>query len=604
MKKEKYEQFCKKQKMVRISWNGEEFPNEYIYKKGQREWLMQDAVDPSKAVDIWCDQFENVKKNTVFVIFGAGYSGYIIEISNRYPDNIIIVFEPCTENVLRLIDDDILEKISNTDKLVLIAGEARFYNLEYMLYMVLRYENLPYAKYASMPNYRKIWEEEYEQFYSICKYVNEKMIMDRNTAIFNEETMGKNYLYHIKRVIAESDLYLLCKSFKNSNAINYPSVLVAAGPSLDKNVSILKAYKNKAFIICVDAALNTLYRHQIVPDMVVSVDSRIGELKAFNDDLYQELPITTVMTSSYKVYMNHKGRLFYEWEADEYTKQLFHLRDEQAIYLESGGSVANNAFSLLRKLGFQTIILIGQDLAYPDGKLHAKDAFENEGEARQEDEKYFFVEDIYGGQVLTEPNMNMYREWFEKRIENYSDLCVIDATEGGALIHGTQIMSLKKALDKYCPKDKFDFAELIQNVEYLDDTLKKEQLEEQLRLSRTNIVDIQKKLHEARHLYEKLDKINRKGKYTSNEFKKCVADIKKFTNYMNKEKDIQLFFRFVQKASYEMRETIERDEQDTYHEFKKIASSGMKMVDAYIEAGDKLEAAWKFVDSIEENNKN
>ena len=100
-------------------------------------------------------------------------------------------------------------------------------------------------------------------------------------------------------------------------------------------------------------------------------------------------------------------------------------------------------------------------------------------------------------------------------------------------------------------------------------------------------------------MYEKLDELNRRKKYTSKEFKKCLADIKQFTCYMEEEKEISLFFRFVQEASFEMRETIEQDEQDLYHEFRKIASNGMKMVDAYIEAGNKLQNAWEFVDNLE-----
>ena len=492
MKKEKYEEFCNVQSMVQIEWNGEEFSTEYAYKTKQHTWLLQDGIDNVRAVDVWCEQFDDIKQNTVFVIFGAGNSDYLVKLCNKYPDHIIVVFEPCDENVLRLIDADILKRISNPEYLVLIAGTNRFRNLEYMLYTTLRYENLPSAKYASLPNYKKIWEQEYEQFYSICKYVNEKMLMDRNTNIMLEESMGKNYLYHIKRAIGESDISALCSQFLSSDAGNYPAVLVAAGPSLDKNVLQLKEYQNRMFIVCVDAALNTLYKHHIVPDIVVSVDPRIEEIKALKDEEFRKLPVVTVMTSSYKVFLKHEGRLFYEWDDDAFTKDLLQLQDSQMTYLESGGSVANNAFSLLRKLGFRTIVLIGQDLAYPNGKFHAADAFENEGELKSDDDKYFYVEDIYGGQVLTEPNMDMYRKWYEKRIENYKEIRVIDATEGGALIRGTEVIPLDKTLEECCPKEEFDFKQLVQAVPYLENDVNREQLEKQLLASKEKIAVIQK----------------------------------------------------------------------------------------------------------------
>ena len=41
-----------------------------------------------------------------------------------------------------------------------------------------------------------------------------------------------------------------------------------------------------------------------------------------------------------------------------------------------------------------------------------------------------------------------YLEWFEEQIKTYEDtIKVIDATEGGALIHGSEVLTLKEALD-------------------------------------------------------------------------------------------------------------------------------------------------------------
>lgn len=42
------------------------------------------------------------------------------------------------------------------------------------------------------------------------------------------------------------------------------------------------------------------------------------------------------------------------------------------------------------------------------------------------------MEDIYGGKIYTENNMNAYRKWFEGTISRYTDIEFIDATEGGA----------------------------------------------------------------------------------------------------------------------------------------------------------------------------
>ena len=63
---------------------------------------------------------------------------------------------------------------------------------------------------------------------------------------------------------------------------------------------------------------------------------------------------------------------------------------------------------------------------------------------------YIEVESIDGGKVKTIYNLKMYLEWFEDQIQKYPNINVIDATEGGALIHGSKVMPLQQAIQKEC----------------------------------------------------------------------------------------------------------------------------------------------------------
>ncbi|MHC4093831.1 MAG: hypothetical protein ACYSVY_26760, partial [Planctomycetota bacterium] len=72
------------------------------------------------------------------------------------------------------------------------------------------------------------------------------------------------------------------------------------------------------------------------------------------------------------------------------------------------------------------------------------------------------IEDIEGKTIYTDELLFTYLEQFEKDIAACSAR-VIDATEGGAWIRGTEVMSLHEALERHCrgdiPAERFEYLE-------------------------------------------------------------------------------------------------------------------------------------------------
>jgi hypothetical protein len=64
------------------------------------------------------------------------------------------------------------------------------------------------------------------------------------------------------------------------------------------------------------------------------------------------------------------------------------------------------------------------------------------------------VEGIDGQPVPTSASFLSFLTWFENTIQaKGDDVTVIDATEGGAKIHGAHIMTFREAIDLYCQED-------------------------------------------------------------------------------------------------------------------------------------------------------
>ena len=108
---------------------------------------------------------------------------------------------------------------------------------------------------------------------------------------------------------------------------------------------------------------------------------------------------------------------FYSGEMDYMSRIYLEYGKEMAAPLETGGSVANNAFSFLQYIGFKRIVLVGQDLAYTGNKAHTSSAYRegnNKVTVGKRNQKY--VDAVGGGKVLTTEVMYAYNVWFENQI--------------------------------------------------------------------------------------------------------------------------------------------------------------------------------------------
>ena len=124
--------------------------------------------------------------------------------------------------------------------------------------------------------------------------------------------------------------------------------------------------------------------------------------------------------------------------------------------------MATMATEVARIVGCKTIILIGQDLAYMGELTHAGRE-KPMGEERNCETKW--IDGIYEEKVRSRWDWIYFLHWFEKFIQDNPDVTLVDATEGGALIHGSKIMTLQEANDMYC-SEYFSFEEFLNKLPY------------------------------------------------------------------------------------------------------------------------------------------
>ncbi|MCV3440828.1 DUF115 domain-containing protein, partial [Campylobacter lari] len=331
------------------------------------------------------------------------------------------------------------------------------------------------------------------KIYSLNSYYNqykihmeelEKKLNEKIMYIFNAQ--GSNRIttlsQDLKFSIKNTPKMLTKVSFKDfinqRKGKNKTAIIVASGPSLIKQLPLLKESVNKATIICVDGSYPILVKYNIKPDIVISLDS--SELNSkFFDNNHEEFDknITFIVTASTHsdtikyLEKNHRNYLLVLRPSSKFTHKML-INDFGTL---GGLNVAYMGYELAVKLEHKNIILIGQDLAFDEkGNSHPMDFLygENFDNNIPSLEKRITTT-AYGGkgEVITHQGWKYYIQSYELYIKETAKKSIItyNATEGGARIEGTIEKSFKQVCDELLKEDKIIFP-------FLNSLPKKEQI--------------------------------------------------------------------------------------------------------------------------------
>ncbi len=151
------------------------------------------------------------------------------------------------------------------------------------------------------------------------------------------------------------------------------AIVVSAGPSLNKQLPLLRTYQEKAVIFCADGALNILLKENIKPDYILNLDFEDLPCKFFRNLEGCEnsvfLLAATTHPSVVELLKNQNKTLVI---SDISYYKYYRLEDFG--YIDTGTHVSHFSYTMALALGFKNIIMIGQDLAFDKGgNSHTKE---------------------------------------------------------------------------------------------------------------------------------------------------------------------------------------------------------------------------------------
>jgi hypothetical protein len=368
----------------------------------------------------------------------------------------LVVVEPNIEMLyIALNFIDVSEEILSNRLIIKTDKDIFFANI----IKIIELANIrPYAKIYDLHIHSEYYTRNYRQS---IQTVNEQFIKTYKHIVIGHGNDANDSLIGIEQHIA--NMLEMFKSYKTKNMFKKKNsevaVIVSTGPSLTKQLPLLKEYADYMTIISVDASLPILQKHGIVPDFVTSIERVIESASFFDNVEDKTLKDTYFVVSSladpYTVHKLRNQKLMLSMRPLSYML-YYNLHDFG--YLGSGMSAANLAYQLAAHMSYKDIVLIGQDLAYNEqGISHAEGHKYIKNEEHHKDTDTYV--EAYGGEGVVKTSIiwNMFKNFFENDIYEAKECCgmtTYNSTEGGARIINSIEKPFKDVLEKLIDKEK------------------------------------------------------------------------------------------------------------------------------------------------------
>ncbi len=399
-------------------------------------------------------KIQNIKNNLGIIMLG--------DLKANIPKDLLKIYN-------NMVSELSLDLISNKEKNIngiesfFFLGTLPFFHIKTIIEDLEK--NFPYLENIL------IYEENLEFIYLFLSIVNLKKLKDKNINVFistsldeikknlvfllfTSSTSGYMKSYESPNILAlESEIKNLYEKLKVTlpythaiSRVNFlknniklpnsryllkieekitkknkdtPVFIIGSGPSLDKNINILKNLEKKALIFSLTTATRTLIKHGILPDFVTISDSQENMTRFLKDIPFNFLSKIYIL-SSISVDTNFvklfKENLVFLYEP---FKEILNINSKIKENFQLGFTVLNPTFEFIAKAGFKNIYLLGVDLGTKEeGKIHSKEYSESDKDILHL--LNIEAEGNFGGKVLTKKDFYLSKLLLEEQIELFN----------------------------------------------------------------------------------------------------------------------------------------------------------------------------------------
>lgn len=368
------------------------------------------------------------------IIYGYGL-GYIVKelVNKRQFNEPILIIDP-------LIEQGFITLNNKKENVHYISGEK----LEAVRQEIALFAGMTNKMFFYVsPNYKKIFLKEIHQMAQLVNDAQQKELINISTTNYFAMDWQINYAMNLEKISNDLSLNSLFKQY------TCPVVIASSGPSLNKQLPLLKKYRDFIILICAGSTINSLLNAGIKPDYVVSIDGGINNFKHFKNLNLFDMELIYSPLLHYQVRENFSANcyVFIPYVRPSLKEILNNKVHKDFPVLIGGGSVAHYALSVAKIITSGPICMIGQDLAYTNNQTHSNG---NKNNKSIENKEVIWVDGCNGEKVKSnlvfKGMINIFEEMnsFDLHESN-----VFNCTEGGAKINGYKQMPFEDFLNRY-----------------------------------------------------------------------------------------------------------------------------------------------------------
>ncbi|MBP3702690.1 MAG: motility associated factor glycosyltransferase family protein [Lachnospiraceae bacterium] len=371
-----------------------------------------------------------------YIVVGLGL-GYHIAALYRHTLSEIEVYEE-DEELIRLA-----KEISDCQSIFHNPGIKIIYDKNYEKFV----EAAAYAGEQKTNPVTGVISEKICLYYPSVNTIGEEKLRGKMLRIFTsldnikrwQNSLLKNFTYNRNSVCRYGDE--LKPAWQGKRIF-----LIAGGPSLDKNIHLLKERRKDDIVLTVGTSLKKCVKDEIKPDYVFTTDPKPECHYQFQGMETCKVPMILLSTAYKDIVASYEGEQYIIFQKD-FAPAEQTAKEKGLMLYETGNSVTTTALDFCIRMNVSEVIFLGLDLANTGGKSHHSGTAERRDTSK---EASMIIPDIYGNPVSTTKSFNEYRFWIEGRISQAkkegSRTLFIDATEGGARVDGTEIKKLSEII--------------------------------------------------------------------------------------------------------------------------------------------------------------
>lgn len=328
---------------------------------------IESKYNPEKEADSLLEQYN--EKFDFFILVGIGSGIFLTKLSKKFPNAQILAIEYSKIDIDFLSEFEIIKKCLKNKNIIF----SDFKNLKTNIlnnYIPAIYGNANII-------FQRIWTLENQNSYQEIK--NE---IQSSLNLITQDYSVQSHFGKIWQKNIIENLFCLSK-LKKTEYINADTkkiaLVIAAGPSLDKNIEIIKKTPEKFYIISTDTAYEILANYKICPDIVVSIDGQnistnhfLNKIDYLKTNFIFDLCANSCIA---KKISKHSDKIFFFSNGHPFSEYAKHFSNSIKSLFTGTGTVTIAALDIALKLNFKQIFILGADFAYINHKPYAKGTY-------------------------------------------------------------------------------------------------------------------------------------------------------------------------------------------------------------------------------------